>query len=369
MPSAWRRRATRDDVADRRHRPGAAGALDAACGAGEVGLALAALGRSVTLVDLAAPMLDAARERAAALGLRDVGFVHADLLALPLADGAVDAAVCRWGYMLASDPLARVFEMRGASSRPAASSPSRSGTSASATRRSRSSTTCSSSGVTPPPDVSVPGPFALADRAELHRLVERAGYALEAIDEVGFALRFADVADFWRTMLDISASTREALAGLAAGEHEAVRAEAGRRASRFLTDDGLALPASSLCVAARVPDDLGADGALRLRVRGGLGRDARAPRRQGHRPGRDDRLGVPVPDGFTVTDDGLAAAELRGGEWPRRAGGARSTPPSPRSRPASASASVTPRTPLLVSVRSGAAFSMPGMMDRSSTSA
>ncbi|MGA0121504.1 MAG: pyruvate, phosphate dikinase [Gaiellales bacterium] len=74
------------------------------------------------------------------------------------------------------------------------------------------------------------------------------------------------------------------------------------------------------------------------------------------------RIGVPVPDGFTVTTTACVAAMQAGGAWPdglweavlerlaaleertgRRLG--------------------DPERPLLVSVRSGAVFSMPGMMD------
>ena len=74
------------------------------------------------------------------------------------------------------------------------------------------------------------------------------------------------------------------------------------------------------------------------------------------------RIGVPVPDGFTVTTEACVAAMNAGGAWPeglwegvldrlaafeertgRRLG--------------------DPERPLLVSVRSGAVFSMPGMMD------
>ncbi len=74
------------------------------------------------------------------------------------------------------------------------------------------------------------------------------------------------------------------------------------------------------------------------------------------------RIGVPVPDGFTVTTEACVAAMEAGGAWPdglweetldrlealeqrtgRRLG--------------------DPDRPLLVSVRSGAVFSMPGMMD------
>ena len=73
-------------------------------------------------------------------------------------------------------------------------------------------------------------------------------------------------------------------------------------------------------------------------------------------------LGLPVPPGFTITteacraylDDRRAArrAGRRGRRAPRRAGDRRW-----------AAGSATRHDPLLVSVRSGAKFSMPGMME------
>ena len=74
-------------------------------------------------------------------------------------------------------------------------------------------------------------------------------------------------------------------------------------------------------------------------------------------------LGLPVPPGFTITtevcthfydrqQDLSARAEGAGRRRARRGRGARSAPDS-----------ATPTTPLLVSVRSGARASMPGMMD------
>ena len=73
--------------------------------------------------------------------------------------------------------------------------------------------------------------------------------------------------------------------------------------------------------------------------------------------------GLPVPPGFTITTEACnayfaAGEQLPPGLWDDvlRSGRATSS-----ARPASASA--TPANPLLVSVRSGAKFSMPGMMD------
>ncbi len=74
------------------------------------------------------------------------------------------------------------------------------------------------------------------------------------------------------------------------------------------------------------------------------------------------KVGVPVPDAFTVTTEACVEAMNNGGEWPSDLAG----------QIADGLARLEERTgrtlggsekPLLVSVRSGAVFSMPGMMD------
>jgi pyruvate,orthophosphate dikinase len=73
-------------------------------------------------------------------------------------------------------------------------------------------------------------------------------------------------------------------------------------------------------------------------------------------------LGLPVPDGFTVTTEACVVTSKAGGRWPEGL----------EQQVADAMTALEERTglrfgdehePLLVSVRSGAAFSMPGMMD------
>ena len=74
------------------------------------------------------------------------------------------------------------------------------------------------------------------------------------------------------------------------------------------------------------------------------------------------RIGLPVPCGFTITTDVCAAYNQRGGQWPSglekqlRAGVATMERATRKKLGAS-------KNPLLVSVRSGAARSMPGMME------
>ena len=101
------------------------------------------------------------------------------------------------------------------------------------------------------------------------------------------------------------------------------------------------------------------------RLRRGLARDARPLGRQGRGRGRDDAHPGPdmVPAGFTITTEACVAYMRGGRTWPDGPG---------RSRSSAALAALEKRAgkrlgdaedPLLVSVRSGARDSMPGMMD------
>jgi ubiquinone/menaquinone biosynthesis C-methylase UbiE len=67
--------------------------LDVGCGEGDLALALAARGCAVTALDADAPTLDAARERATALGATTIEFVGGDFFTAPLRAGSFDAAV------------------------------------------------------------------------------------------------------------------------------------------------------------------------------------------------------------------------------------------------------------------------------------
>ncbi|MBN1766638.1 MAG: pyruvate, phosphate dikinase, partial [Sedimentisphaerales bacterium] len=73
-------------------------------------------------------------------------------------------------------------------------------------------------------------------------------------------------------------------------------------------------------------------------------------------------LGVPVPPGFTITTDTCAAYYTSGGKWP--AGLQKQVDLNLAKLEKAMDARLgDPDNPLLVSVRSGAAVSMPGMMD------
>ena len=89
--------------------------LDLCCGAGASAVAAAhavgAAGR-VLGVDVAGPLLDLARARAAREGLANIEFRYGDALATGLPDRSFDAVVCVFGVFFAPDMAAFVAEMR-----------------------------------------------------------------------------------------------------------------------------------------------------------------------------------------------------------------------------------------------------------------
>ena len=84
--------------------------LDVACGAGNVALAAARAGATVTGLDFAPNLLGQARERAAAEGLA-VRFDEGDAEDLPYADGAFDVVTSAFGVMFAPRPERAAAEL------------------------------------------------------------------------------------------------------------------------------------------------------------------------------------------------------------------------------------------------------------------
>ena len=100
---------------------------------------------------------------------------------------------------------------------------------------------------------------------------------------------------------------------------------------------------------------------VRVRLLRGQQGPARPAGRQGREPGRDEQPGLPVPPGFTITTDACRAYLEQGSE-----------PEGLADEVGEHLAALEqgmgrtlgqPDGPLLVSVRSGAKFSMPGMME------
>ncbi|SMB98883.1 Methyltransferase type 11 [Hymenobacter roseosalivarius DSM 11622] len=87
--------------------------LDIAAGTGEPGLTIAALTSSgkVVITDLAAGMLEVARDKARKKGITNYETVVCDVSELPFADATFDAVSCRFGFMFFPDMLLAAKEM------------------------------------------------------------------------------------------------------------------------------------------------------------------------------------------------------------------------------------------------------------------
>jgi demethylmenaquinone methyltransferase / 2-methoxy-6-polyprenyl-1,4-benzoquinol methylase len=101
LDGRWRR-ITADAVV----KPGDA-VLDACCGTGDLALAAARAGGSVTGLDFSEPMLERARRKAP-----DIEWVSGDMLSLPFADAAFDAATVGFGVRNVDDLERGLRELR-----------------------------------------------------------------------------------------------------------------------------------------------------------------------------------------------------------------------------------------------------------------
>lgn len=89
--------------------------LEIGCGGGGLAVELARRvmpGGSVLALDIAGPMLSAARARAAAAGLTNLTFRQADAQTAPLPKAAFDLALSHFGIMFFADPVAAFANIR-----------------------------------------------------------------------------------------------------------------------------------------------------------------------------------------------------------------------------------------------------------------
>ena len=228
--------------------------LELAAGLGETGMLAAGLvapNGGVIISDQADAMLDGARARAAELGLANVEFqvLGAEWIDLPLA--SVDAALCRWGYMLLADPPAALVETRrvlrpggrvalavwdAVQHNPWAMLPS---------------LELIERGLTAPPEPGTPGPFALGDPARVRELLHHAGFAEVAVEALDVQQRHPSFDVFWDTTLDVSRGFHDAVLSRPEAEIAEIRAGlAARLAPHTSADGALEIPGRTLVASA-----------------------------------------------------------------------------------------------------------------------
>jgi SAM-dependent methyltransferase len=228
--------------------------LELAAGVGDTGmLAAERLRPGGTLVssDGTDGMLEAARARAAELGVENVEFKRLQLEWIDLPTASVDAVLCRWGFMFAVDPGSAFTETRrvlrpggrfamaawdGPEHNPWATIPTR---------------VLVELGHIPPPDPSAPGMFTLATPGHLDDLIGGAGFTEVTVDAVDFEARHDSVDAYFEETADLSRAFGDAVAGLSSADRDQVRAKLAEYAAPFAGPEGaLRLPARSLVAAA-----------------------------------------------------------------------------------------------------------------------
>jgi SAM-dependent methyltransferase len=228
--------------------------LELAAGVGDTGLLAAELvqpGGSVIVTDMAEAMVEAARARAAELGIANAEFrtMEAEWIDLPAA--SVDGVLCRWGYMLLADPAAALRETRRvlkpggrvalAAWAAAGDNPWLSAINEEVLAR----------GIGERPAPGTPGPFALGEPGRIEGLLDAAGFEDPVIEALDFTFAFPSTDAHFEHQLDMSTRLREQLAALSRAEHYELRAAIDARLAEHVRPDGsVELPARTWVAAA-----------------------------------------------------------------------------------------------------------------------
>jgi ubiquinone/menaquinone biosynthesis C-methylase UbiE len=225
--------------------------LELAAGLADTGLMAARLvgeaGR-VIVTDFAPEMVAGARRRAEEIGVENAEFRVLDAERMDLETDSVDGVLCRWAYMLTTDPAAAFAETRRVL-RPGG----RLAFSVWANRERNPALSLvgrvlESRGHIAPPEPEAPGAFAMADPGRIRELVVGAGFAEPEIDEVSFRWSFADQEAYWRYLTETSASAAPVLRSLPTTAQEAVWEQVHEAARPFHSGEGYDFPAVCLNV-------------------------------------------------------------------------------------------------------------------------
>jgi len=224
--------------------------LELAAGSGYTGFLAAELvrpGGKLICSDSSPAMLELAKARAAAQGIRNVEFKTLNMDWIDLPTASVEVILCRWGIMLSEDPAAALHEWRrvlvpgGRASLavwhdPAANPWTTIPAEALATL-----------GFAPRPDRSGPGMFALSDAGRLNDLLAGAGFVERSLQTVTLERCYESVEAWIAEYADISAMFGAAWKPLSDRQRSQALVEIRRQAAPFTAADGrVRLPGSSL---------------------------------------------------------------------------------------------------------------------------
>ena len=228
--------------------------LELAAGMGDTGFVAAKLvGPSGRLIstDFAPEMVKRAERWAAELGVTNAEFRVLDAENMDLESDSVDGVLCRWGYMLMSDPAAALRETRrvlrpggrltfsvfaGPDQNPWAALPAKA---------------LVDEGLMRAPAPGSPGIMALGSKERLKSLVEDAAFSECIIEEVPITWRYKKFEEYWRFLTEVAGAIAALIEALPSEKQSTARDAIRHAISNFETGPGIALPGVTLNVAAR----------------------------------------------------------------------------------------------------------------------
>jgi SAM-dependent methyltransferase len=225
--------------------------LEVAAGPGDTGFLAAELihpGGRLICTDGAEAMVDAARKRAAELGIANAEFVAMEAEWLDMPAASVDAILCRYGYMLLPDPEAALRDARRVL-RPG-------GRIALAVWDSPEFNPFMTAGRAalpdaPAPEPGAPGPFALASLAVLETLLQDTGFYELDLGVVDIVIALPSLDETFAMVSQLSPSLRSLVPGLSPADHTRLRDAFDADLAQYVADDGsVAIPGRTLVAAA-----------------------------------------------------------------------------------------------------------------------
>ena len=230
--------------------------LELACGPAGLGLEAArAVGPdgSVLLTDFSPAMVEAARARAAELGIGNAEFSVADAQNLDLPDASFDAVLCRFGFMLIGDPFAAMQETACVLRPDGRLAVAVWGEPADNEWIMLPMRALMEHFDAPAPDLDAPGLWAFRDHDRLRGMLANAGLGGVKVETLKAAERFDSLDHAWTYLSDLAGPLQALLASLSPEDLAAVRERVARDAQPFTGPDGsLELPAAiNVAVATR----------------------------------------------------------------------------------------------------------------------